>query len=74
MCLAPPLLGVSHRSLILCTVASGSAPIMEIEAQLLAFKALVHAATPQASSLPTSKFVKNIDEIPSLELSPSDPC
>ena len=47
---------------------------MEIKAQLLAFKALVHAAAPQATSLPPSKFVKKIEEIPSLELSPSDPC
>ena len=47
---------------------------MEIEAQILAFKALVHAAAPQAASLPPSKFMKKIEEIPSLELSPSDPC
>ena len=47
---------------------------MDIEAQLLAFKALVHVAAPQAASFPTSKFMKKIDEIPSLELSPSYPC
>ena len=47
---------------------------MEIQAQLQAFNALVQATFPQAASLPPSKFMKNIDEIPSLELSPLDPC
>ena len=48
--------------------------VMEIQAQLQAFKALVQATAPQAASLPPSKFVKKIDEIPSLELSPSNTC
>ena len=47
---------------------------MGSHAQLAAFKALVQAAAPQAASLSSSKFVKKMDEIPSLELSPSDPC
>ena len=47
---------------------------MGTQAQLAAFKALVQAAVPQAASHSSSNFVKNMDEIPSLELSPSDPC
>ena len=47
---------------------------MGSHAQLAAFKALVQAAAPQAASHSSSKFVKKMDEIPSLELSPSDPC
>ena len=47
---------------------------MGSHAQLIAFKALVQAAAPQAASHSSSKFMKNMDEIPSLELSPSDPC
>lgn len=46
-------------------------PLMEDH--LLAFKALVQAVAPQATS-PPSKFVRKLDEIPSLELSPADPC
>ena len=42
--------------------------------QLLAFKALVQVVDPPTASQAPSKFVKKIDEIPSLELSPSDPC
>ena len=47
---------------------------MGSHAQLVAFKALIQAAAPQAASHSSSKFVKKMDEIPSLELSPSDPC
>ena len=47
---------------------------MGSHAQLAAFKALVQAATPQAASHYSSKFMKNMDGIPSLELSPTDPC
>ena len=43
---------------------------MGSHAQLTTFKALVQAA---ASHTP-AKFVKKMDEIPSLELSPSNPC
>lgn len=43
-----------------------------MEDQLLAFKALVQAAVPQAVS-PPSKFVRKVDEIPSMEISPVDP-
>jgi len=39
-----------------------------------AFEALVQASKPRAASLPSSKFVKKIDEIPSVELSSSEPC
>ena len=42
--------------------------------QLAAFKVLVQAVAPQAASHSSSKFVKKMDEIPSLELSPTDPC
>ena len=49
-------------------------PEMGSHAQLAAFKALVQAVAAQAASHSTSKFVKKMDEIPSLELSPSDPC
>ena len=42
--------------------------------QLTTFKALVQAVVPQAASHTPSKFVKKMDEIPSLELSPLDPC
>ena len=47
---------------------------MGSHAQLTAFKALVQAVAPQAASHTSSKFVKKMDEIPSLELSPTDPC
>ena len=47
---------------------------MGSHAQLAAFKALVQAAAPQEASHSSSKFVKKMDEIPSLELSPLDPC
>ena len=46
---------------------------METHDQLQAFKALVQVVTPQAASQAPSKFVKKMDEIPSLELSPTDP-
>ena len=42
--------------------------------QLKAFKALVQVVVPQVASHPPSKFMKKMDEIPSLELSPLDPC
>lgn len=47
---------------------------MEDQAQLLAFKALVQADTPKGTSQPPTKFVKRMEEIPSLELSPAEPC
>ena len=47
---------------------------MGSHAQLTTFKALVQAAGPQSASHYSSKFMKKMDEIPSLELSPSDPC
>ena len=47
---------------------------MGSHAQLAAFKALVQAVAPHAASHTSSKFVKKMDEIPSLELSPTDPC
>ena len=39
-----------------------------------AFRTLVRAAGPRAKAAPPAKFVKKMDEIPSVELSPSDPC
>ena len=48
--------------------------VMDSHDQLLAFKALVQAHTPPAASQTPSKFVKKIDEVLSLELSPTDPC
>jgi len=39
-----------------------------------AFEALVQASKPRAATLPPSKFVKKLDEIPTVELSSSDPC
>ena len=39
-----------------------------------AFKVLVRSAGPRAKASPPAKFVKKMDEIPSVELSPSDPC
>ena len=39
-----------------------------------AFKVLARAAGPRAKAAPPAKFVKKMDEIPSVELSPSDPC
>jgi len=47
---------------------------MEASDQFQAFKALVQASKTQAASLPPSKFMKKLNEIPSLELSPFDPC
>ena len=47
---------------------------MGSHAQLATFKALVQAAAPQAASQTSSKFMKKMDEIPSLELSPTNPC
>ena len=46
---------------------------MGSHSQLAAFKALVQAAAPQEASHTPSKFVKKMDEIPSLELSHMDP-
>lgn len=39
-----------------------------------AFKALVRTAGSKAKSSPSSRFVRNSEEIPSLELSPAEPC
>ena len=47
---------------------------MGSHAHLTAFKALVQAAAPQEASHSSSKFMKKMDKIPSLEISPSDPC
>ena len=47
---------------------------MDIQAQLQAFKAQFQEVAARDASFPPSKFVKKIDEIPSLEFSPSDPC
>jgi hypothetical protein len=42
--------------------------------RLEAFKALVRSAGPKSKPSPSSKFVKKMEEIPSLELSPEEPC
>ena len=47
---------------------------MGTHAQLATFKALVQVVAPQAACHSSSKFMKKMDDIPSLELSPSDPC
>jgi hypothetical protein len=44
------------------------------EDPLESFKALVHSAGPKSQPSSTSKFVKKMEEIPSLELSPEEPC
>jgi hypothetical protein len=41
---------------------------------LEAFKMLVCLAGPKSKPSPSSKFIKKIEEIPSLELSPEEPC
>jgi len=41
---------------------------------LEAFKALVRSAGPKSKPSLSSKFVKKMEEIPSLELSPEQPC
>ena len=41
---------------------------------LVAFQALVRSAGPKAKVAPPAKFVKKLDEIPTLELSPAEPC
>jgi len=41
---------------------------------LVAFQALVRSAGPKAKAAPPAKFVKKLDEIPTLELSPAEPC
>ena len=51
-------------------VASGGRVMDPLEA----FKALVRSAGSRAKAAPPAKFVKKMDEIPSLELSPSDQC
>jgi hypothetical protein len=38
------------------------------------FKTLIHSAGPKPKPSLSSKFVKKMEEIPSLELSPEDPC
>ena len=49
-------------------------PIIEMgEDPLEAFKALVRSG-PKAKPSLSSKFVKKMEEIPSLELSPEEPC
>jgi hypothetical protein len=42
--------------------------------RLEAFKALVRSAGPKSKPSLSSKFVKKMEEIPSLELSPEEPC
>jgi hypothetical protein len=50
-------------------------PIAEMEKDPLeAFKALVRSAGPKSKPSLSSKFVKKMEEIPSLELSPEEPC
>jgi hypothetical protein len=50
-------------------------PIAELEKDPLeAFKTLVRSAGPKSKPSLSSKFVKKMEEIPSLELSPEDPC
>jgi hypothetical protein len=50
-------------------------PIAELEEDPLeAFKMLVHSAGPKSKPSLSSKFVNKMEEIPSLELSPEDPC
>jgi hypothetical protein len=50
-------------------------PIAEMEEDPLeAFKALVRSAGPKSKPSLSSKFVKKMEEIPSLELSPEEPC
>jgi hypothetical protein len=50
-------------------------PIAENEEDPLeAFKALVRSAGPKSKPSLSSKFVKKMEEIPSLELSPEEPC
>jgi hypothetical protein len=50
-------------------------PTAEMEEDLLeAFKALVRSAGPKSKPPISSKFVKKMEEIPSLELSPEEPC
>jgi hypothetical protein len=44
------------------------------EDPLEAFKVLVHSTGPKSKPSLSSKFVKNMEEIPSLELSPEEPC
>jgi hypothetical protein len=44
------------------------------KARLEAFKALVRSAGPKSKPSLPSKFVKRMEEIPSLELSPEEPC
>jgi len=41
---------------------------------LEAFRNLVRAAGPRAKAAPPAKFVKKLEEIPTIELSPSGPC
>jgi hypothetical protein len=45
-----------------------------VEDSLEAFKELVRKAGAKSKLSPPSKFIKKLDEIPSLELSPEDPC
>jgi hypothetical protein len=45
-----------------------------VEASLEAFKELVRKEGAKSKLSPPSKFIKKLDEIPSLELSPEDPC
>ena len=44
------------------------------EDNLEAFKELVRAARPQCKLSISSKFFKKMEEIPSVELSPEEPC
>jgi hypothetical protein len=50
-------------------------PIAEMEEDPLeTFNALVRSARPKSKPPISSKFVKKMEEIPSLELSPEEPC
>jgi hypothetical protein len=50
-------------------------PIAEMDEDTLeSFKALVRAERPNSKPSISSKFVKKMEEIPSVELSPEEPC
>jgi len=50
-------------------------PTVEMDDDTLeAFKALVREARPKSKPSISSKFVKKMEEIPSVELSPEEPC
>ena len=53
---------------------SANPTVKTVEDSLEAFKELVRKAGAKSKLSPPSKFIKKLDEIPSLELSPEDPC